>query len=132
MSFRWDDFVPLAAELSQVADSDPLCEAKWRTAVSRAYYAAFHRVGQFYRERHGGQTPASEVLEYGGRRRELGTHEALIVALAQGSDLERKVGLVLSRMRRARRWADYQSRPVSADQATAEVDRAARLLAALR
>ena len=34
---NWRDFVPLAARLAAGA-----AEADWRTAVSRAYYAAIH------------------------------------------------------------------------------------------
>ena len=41
MSFEWQDFLTLARQLESSALADPVCEAKLRSAISRAYYAAF-------------------------------------------------------------------------------------------
>lgn len=40
--FDWADFLELARRLT-VGEQDDLSEARYRTAVSRAYYAAFNR-----------------------------------------------------------------------------------------
>src|SRR5438067_417291 len=43
MSFDWNEFLLVAQELSAVAPtSPPSDEARQRSAISRAYYAAFH------------------------------------------------------------------------------------------
>jgi hypothetical protein len=49
MPFDWTRFLALAQELTSQSDRD---EAKLRTAVSRAYYAAYH-VSEEYCRRHG-------------------------------------------------------------------------------
>jgi len=41
MSFDWREFLNLAKELCGVQCTPASDEAKWRTSVSRAYYAAF-------------------------------------------------------------------------------------------
>lgn len=41
MSFEWEEYLELAKELSGVAGTRASAEAKNRSAISRAYYAAF-------------------------------------------------------------------------------------------
>lgn len=47
MSFDWRDFLNLAKELSNYPETSALREAAARSAVSRAYYAAFGRAADY-------------------------------------------------------------------------------------
>lgn len=49
MPFEWQDYLSLAQELSQRQSDDPLYEAALRSAISRAYYAAFCSARDFLR-----------------------------------------------------------------------------------
>lgn len=42
MSFDWADYLQLAEILKETPEDRPLSEAAFRSATSRAYYAAFH------------------------------------------------------------------------------------------
>ena len=47
MSFDWEDFSTIADALCTNSDLRALGEARYRTAISRAYYAAFHQAISF-------------------------------------------------------------------------------------
>ena len=47
MTFQWTRFLELARDLAQQAASADNREAKYRTAISRAYYAAFHQARDY-------------------------------------------------------------------------------------
>jgi uncharacterized protein (UPF0332 family) len=91
--------------------ADTLCteitEAAWRTAVSRAYYAAFHTARQLLRQCGFAVPPADQA------------HAYLWLRLANSGhpDVQR-AGNDLSILRHIRNWADYDlDRPM--DHATA-------------
>lgn len=113
MSFEWKTLLTLADHLRSEADSEPddtdLAEAKWRTSVSRAYYAVFHRARDHY-----GQYWADSILD-----KKRGTpHKDVIDAYAAKQPYvgnpaaKHAVGQVvdhLDRLRRMRQAADYRS-----------------------
>ncbi len=55
MPFDWRNFLDLAKELSTHSATDPLQEARERSAVSRAYYGAFCWARDYARESTGFQ-----------------------------------------------------------------------------
>lgn len=94
--FDWDEYLQLAEELHE-RDSDFLREAGERTAISRAYYAAFH-----------------EALQYAPNRvrnAPRDKHRKLIDHYKQApTQTERAVGRQLERLRDNRNAADYEDR----------------------
>jgi hypothetical protein len=70
--FDWWEYYLLAEELLSQADSSSRKEAMLRSAVSRAYYAAFHRACDYLREVN--KYPARQEFE--SNRKE--THRLLI------------------------------------------------------
>jgi len=94
--FDWDEYLQLAEELHE-RDSDFLREASKRTAISRAYYAAFH-----------------EALQYAPNRVQSAPrdkHRKLIDHYKQApTQTERTVGRQLERLRDNRNAADYEDR----------------------
>ena len=86
--FEWEDFLGLGDRLTQEAN-----EAAQRTAISRAYYAAYHAAAAFVRAR--------RILVTAH------THQAVWGALAASSDVDRAdVGRMGNRLKRARLDAD--------------------------
>lgn len=49
MNFNWDNYLDLAKELFLTSSSD---EAKLRSSISRAYYAAFNRARKYLKVQH--------------------------------------------------------------------------------
>ncbi len=50
MSFDWSRYLDLAQELIRQAEHSPYAEADLRSAISRAYYAAFHQARLYLKE----------------------------------------------------------------------------------
>jgi len=101
--FDWQEYYLLARELLSQADSSPHKEAMLRSAVSRAYYAAFHRACDYLREVN--EYPTRQQFE--GSRRE--THRFLISIFTNNPDYpERdKIGQMLDSLKDLRHKADY-------------------------
>jgi len=95
MSFDWKDYHSLANELygGQGNSSD---EAANRSAISRAYYAAFHEALQ--------HAPARISKSKSGSK-----HQQLIRHYKAGDKRERQVGRFLETLRDNRNAADYDS-----------------------
>lgn len=51
MSFDWEGYLKLAKILSSDPEVNPLDEARYRTAISRAYYAVFQIAKDFLRDK---------------------------------------------------------------------------------
>jgi len=103
---NWRDFLSLAARSAAAAT-----EADWRTAVSRAYYAAFHVARQLMADLNFTVPRADRAHQYLAFR--LSNCGESVVASA-GRDLET--------LRRLRNRADYDDQPaVTQPQATAAV-----------
>ena len=95
MSFNWDEYLVLAHQLAGFLDE----EAKLRTAISRAYYAAFHAAQDHLREKD---------LERGipptGR-----AHQFVADKFSNHPDETRqRIGVNLDRLRSKRIYADYR------------------------
>lgn len=94
MNFNWAEYLQLAQNLvgQEVTASD---EAKQRSAISRAYYAAYNEARRFARQQ-------------GFQDAQQGNHRALIDYYLQESRREwRNIGLNLQRLRDLRNTADY-------------------------
>lgn len=110
------DFLPLAARLASSAT-----EAEWRTAVSRAYYAAFHAVRELFRAL-GFQVPQADRA-----------HAYLAFRLQNcGHPTLQQAGVELNELRQFRNMADYDlTRPYAQRKARGDVALAQRILQAL-
>lgn len=97
MSFNWVDYLTLAKELKASAGESGTSEACYRSAASRAYYAAFHLV--FHYACNNGYSPSYDGYD----------HIAIIKFLRQNSSSKdkRKIALELERLKDSRRRADY-------------------------
>jgi uncharacterized protein (UPF0332 family) len=113
---NWRDFLLLAARLA--ADA---AEAEWRTAVSRAYYAAFHV----------GRRLLSD-LKFAVPRADR-AHQYLVFRLSNsGEPAVEQAGRDLDTLRRLRNRADYDSTPaLTQSQAAAAVRVAEGIIHAL-
>lgn len=101
---NWRDFLPLATRLAAGAT-----EADWRTAVSRAYYAAFHVARQLLAD-----------LNFAVPRADR-AHQYLVFRLSNsGEPAVEQAGRDLDTLRRLRNRADYDDAPpLTQSQATA-------------
>jgi len=117
MSFDWADFLTLADALVRDPNSPGPEEASLRSAISRAYYAAFHVARNLGRDR--GEFTLTET----GRDHWLVKHHFM-----SSSDRTRqKIGLDLDRLYDYRTSADYDDvlagRPISLAQSSVAVAR---------
>lgn len=99
MSFDWSEYFVLAEELGGVASSRPMAgsEARQRSAVSRAYYAAFVLARNRLRDVEGVRVPAG-----------INPHHFVARHYAVAVDPERvRIGAGLGRLRSARNTCDY-------------------------
>jgi uncharacterized protein (UPF0332 family) len=117
VTFEWPDFLQLAEDLRAEKDTD----AALRTAVSRAYYAAFH-VARLHLVKHGHQLPKTGEA-----------HEAVRQALQRGSKEEQRAVNQLQRLLQSRRHADYDAgvRTVWASQCDTCISQAKNVLTLL-
>lgn len=93
--FNWDDYLQLAEELHEQEDSNPQ-EAEERSAISRAYYAAFHDALQY--------APA-RIQETRSKK-----HQKLIDYYeGRRTQEEQEVGRLLESLRDNRNAADYDT-----------------------
>ena len=106
---NWRDFLSLAARLATEAT-----EADWRSAISRAYYAAFHATRHLLAD-----------LNFTVPRADR-AHQYLIFRLSNCSEpIVEQAGRDLETLRRLRNRADYDEAPsVTQPQAIAAVRRA--------
>lgn len=97
MSFDWPDYLTLARALGGAADAAPSEEARLRSALSRAYYAAY-----------GSARAVARASGYTPQRFET-SHQGLI-RYYQGRPerLWKSIGMNLERMQKNRERADYE------------------------
>ncbi|MBI2376904.1 MAG: HEPN domain-containing protein [Deltaproteobacteria bacterium] len=92
MAFEWREFLRLAEDLVTRKD-----EAELRSAVSRAYYAAYH----FARRRLPAELPKPNATE---------SHASLWRAyLGSTNKAHKAIGVIGDRLREQRRRADYEA-----------------------
>ena len=91
--FDWIEFLNLARELSEETALHSAQEAKLRSAISRAYYAAFHKA-------------KTTILPTRGAG--FGSHQEIIDILQESDDpARRQLGVDLARLKGNRKKADY-------------------------
>lgn len=95
MSFNWSEYLDVARELASVATTNK--EARLRSAISRAYYAAFINARNYLRDKEGLLIPRTSDA-----------HRYVSVQFEHSPDIVRQsLGENLLRLRNFRRQADY-------------------------
>ena len=98
MSFQWPDFLKIASELESQSTIQGQAEARQRSAVSRAYYAAFCYARNYLRDDEGmSDLPTSGEAHVEVKNR----------FLSSSDQKTRSIGANLDRIRENRRKADY-------------------------
>jgi uncharacterized protein (UPF0332 family) len=92
---KWRDYLLLATRLTMCST-----EADWRTAISRAYYAAFHVARRVFADLHFAVPRADRA------------HQYLVFRLSNsGESVVEHAGRNLETLRRLRNRADYDEVP---------------------
>jgi len=100
MSFHWADYLTLAQELTSSSAESSIREAYLRSAISRAYYAAFSEARDYLVDTVGEQVPSDRNV-----------HQYVADTFERSSDTRhRRVGGYLRHLRLNRNRADYSSR----------------------
>lgn len=97
MSFDWSMYLHLARELAGCTSPPSTEEAKLRSAISRAYFAAFCHARNHLRDREGLPVPAGVDVHRYVRDRFRSSPEPLRKAIGEN----------LNRLRKARNRVDY-------------------------
>ncbi len=101
--FDWGAYHLLARDLLSQADRSQQKEAALRSAVSRAYYAAFHATEDYLKgtKKYPSMQENSAITE--------GSHNRIINTFINDTDHPawEKIGKKLKRLKLARTWADY-------------------------
>lgn len=98
MSFSWPQYCDVAEEISNCSANDPLCEAKHRTAISRAYYSVF--------------VPACDyaMANFGAKPKKTSWHKYVIDSLKNAPDpIAQEVGDCLETFKLMRVQVDYKN-----------------------
>jgi len=99
MSFDWSEYLTLAQELTSAAVTSPIQEAHLRTAISRAYYAAFWKARIYLIDKDGYLTP-----------RGMNAHWDVLNKFETSSDMRRRrVGTLLRSLKGIRNIVDYEA-----------------------
>jgi len=111
MSFDWTEYLNLAQELVGQPTSLASREARLRTAISRAYYAAFCESRNHLRDKEGRQIPPEGTV-----------HRYVRDEFKSSADkLRKQIGHDLDRLRSDRNKADYDDTVTGLD-AISKVD----------
>jgi len=99
--FDWGQYYVLARDLLLLAGNSQQKEAILRSAVSRAYYAAFH-AADGYLQRTGKYPPMQENSA-------VGSHDRIINTFIRGTTHPDwvRIGRKLKKLKGFRHWADY-------------------------
>lgn len=100
MSFDWSHYLVVARELIGQRGGSSSQEARLRSAISRAYYAAFCKASNYLRDKEG--LPVTNP-----RHQKLGHQEVIDVFKRKPDSPFRQVGADLDRLRGDRETADY-------------------------
>ncbi len=102
MTFDWSEYLKLAQELAGDAANSPNGEAKLRSSVSRAYYAAFCKARNHLRDIDGNQMLLKDPPT-------VNVHTYVRNQFKNSSDKSRKkIGNDLNRLRLHRNKVDYE------------------------
>lgn len=109
--FDWSDYLKLAEELSKPCMSIDNSEARLRSAVSRAYYAAFHKAKKTAENKDGilfKEIKNELVSDKRGGERRRGDHEVVAEFWSRySSHIFSDLGLNLGRLHKERVKCDY-------------------------
>ena len=100
MSFDWSDYLDLAQDLFTQSANAPYTDASLRSAISRAYYAAYHKARTRLYDKWGIAVPA-DASAHSAVRREFKQKNQKLIATT------------LDRMRIDRNKADYNDAVVN-------------------
>ncbi|NER33006.1 MAG: HEPN domain-containing protein [Oscillatoria sp. SIO1A7] len=122
MSFNWTEYLALAQQLAGKAKISATQESRLRSAISRAYYAAFIQARNHLRDRDG-----LAILRKS-------THDYVINQFKNSPESVRQdVGRILKRLRSNRNRADYDDKVASLPELTKQtIKLAAKLIAKLQ
>jgi len=122
MTFDWAEYLSLAKKLAHQAGANPEQEACKRSAVSRAYYAAFVRARNYLRDNEAVNIPPNGQA-----------HRIVRKRFQTSPSLERTtIGQYLDRLRRDRNRADYDDHfPELSSSVMDDLERAERVLSTL-
>ncbi|WP_449416562.1 HEPN domain-containing protein [Phormidium nigroviride] len=99
MTFNWSQYLTLAKELIGQSPSPASEEAKRRSAISRAYYAAFISARNYLQEREGYSIPKT-----------VDAHKYVREQFKQSADPVRQdIGRKLEMLRKDRNQSDYKN-----------------------
>jgi len=108
MSFEWTEYLNLAHELGGQMRSPANQEARFRAAISRAYYAAFCKCRNYLRDKENHQIPSgAKAHQYVRDQFKKSTNK-----------LRRQIGQTLERLRSDRNKADHDGKIVMLDSLT--------------
>ena len=112
MNFEWQDYLLLAKQLRGDSFANDLSIAKMRSAISRAYYAAYN-LAYFHISKYCHIDYRSEQIKNIRKSLEIGDHD-LTSKLMQTSDSDqmRLLGSRLFTLKGKRLKADYYSNPI--------------------
>jgi uncharacterized protein (UPF0332 family) len=101
--FKWQEYHTLASDLLLQADNSEQREAVLRSAVSRAYYAAFHAAKDYLQQ--SGKYPSTLGNNAPGES----SHKRVVEAFSKNvsNPTWGKIGRLLGRLKNDRHWADY-------------------------
>jgi hypothetical protein len=109
--FDWNEYFKLAENFSKQAPYPFGSEAYMRTAVSRAYYAAYHKVRKFAEKTDGvllAEIKNEEISDMRGGNRRRGDHEVMVEFLKKShASFFNTEGVILDRLRIDRVKCDY-------------------------
>ena len=122
MSFDWTDYLVVANKLVSMAADRKLAEGYYRTAISRAYYAAFNKAKEALPPSHLHNLPKNADVHVRVRQ----TYEG------GSTPNEKQIGDDLDTLRIARNLADYNPAWTDArKQCYAELRKAKRIIGRL-
>jgi uncharacterized protein (UPF0332 family) len=101
--FNWQEYHILASNLLAQADNSEQKEAVLRSAVSRAYYAAFHAASDYLKA--SGMYPSTSGNNAPGES----SHKRVVDTFKKNvsNPTLGKIGRLLGRLKNDRQWADY-------------------------
>ena len=104
MSYNWNSFLELAKELKNGAEDAEIKDARLRTAISRAYYCAFHLARNFLRDVEADQGLTNDGYD----------HIYVKEKFKDDDNQERrKIGTSLERLKSNRTKADYRDNTIN-------------------
>lgn len=97
--FNWTEYFNFAEALVTNSQLGVTEEARYRSAISRAYYAVYKRAENFLKENEKGICFSPKLTD---------SHQFVMTTFKGGDLYRRGIGTALDRLRQKRNQADYQ------------------------